>query len=154
MELPTPGLPGGAGRLSDLRPGQQRVDAVDVDEGPALPAVEVRSRIGERVGPVEPQDDLAVVPIVSLQSLPLPPLPLVAAEVADVESPVGLPVSLEPPLKLDHPLSAGVDGVAAEVAHDPAAAQPLGDGSRRPRAAEEVGDEVALVGGGFDDAFE
>ncbi len=92
-----------------------------------------------------------MVTVEALQALSLPPLPFISAQVVDVEGPVGLAIRLEPALKVDQPLSAGVDGEAAQVAHDPAPAQPLRNGTGGARAAEEVGDQVALVGGNCDD---
>jgi len=46
-----------------------------------------------------------------------------------------------------------VDGEAPQVGGDPAPTQLLGHGRRRAAAGEAVEDEVAFVGGGFDDAF-
>ena len=51
-------------------------------------------------------------------------------------------------------LAGGVDGEAAQVAGDPAAAELLGDGRVVPLPTEAIEDQVAFVGGGFDDAFE
>ena len=76
----------------------------------------------------------------------LPVLALVLAEVQHLE---GLAV-----LDAEQPLAGDVDRPAAEVATDPAAAELLGDGESRARAAEEVGDEVTLIGRGLDDALQ
>ena len=84
----------------------------------------------------------------------LPPLPLVAAEVVNVERAIRLAFVVKLALKLDQALAAGVDGEPPEVGHDPAPPQPLGHCAGRAAAAEEVGDEIAFVGAGFDDAFE
>ena len=76
----------------------------------------------------------------------LPQLPLVLAEVLHQERLDAFDV--------EQALAGGVDGEAAEVAGDPAAAELLGDRRRRAGAAEAVEDEVVVVGGGVDDAVE
>ena len=81
-------------------------------------------------------------------------LALVLAQVEDFEGAVVLAFGLQLPLHADQPLAGGVDGELAQVGDDPLAAQFFGHGGRGAGAAEEVGDEVAFVGGGFDDAFE
>jgi hypothetical protein len=65
-----------------------------------------------------------------------------------------LAIRLELSLQVDEAFSAGVNGESSQVAHDPAAAQPLGHRSGGAGAAEEVGNQVALVGGGADDALQ
>ena len=47
-----------------------------------------------------------------------------------------------------------MDGVTPEVAGNPATAELLRHARRGAGAAEEVGDQVALVAAGLDDAFE
>ena len=81
-------------------------------------------------------------------------LAFVLAEVENFKSAVVLAFGLQLPLHADHALAGGVDGELAEVAGDPLAAQLLGHRRGRAGAAEEVGDEVAFVGRGFDDPFE
>ena len=81
-------------------------------------------------------------------------LALVLAQVEDFKGAVVLALGLELPLHADQPLAGGVDGELAQVADDPLAAQLLRHGRRGAGAAEEVGDQVAFVGRGFDDAFE
>ena len=90
----------------------------------------------------------------ALQALSLPPLPFISAQVVDVEGPVGLAIRLELALEVDEALSAGVDGEAPKVAHDPAAAQPLSNSTGGAGAAEDIRHEVALIGGGTDDALQ
>ena len=81
-------------------------------------------------------------------------LPFVLAEVQNLEGAVVLAVGLELALHADHAFARGVDGEFAQVGADPLAAQLFRDRRGRAGAAEEVGDEVAFVGGGFDDAFD
>ena len=67
----------------------------------------------------------------------LPSLALVGAEILDVErAAVGY---------VEQSLPSRVDGEAAEVAADPAPAEPLRDRQRRPGPAEEVGNEISLI---------
>ena len=81
-------------------------------------------------------------------------LPLVLAEVQNLEGAVVLAVGLELALHADHAFARGVDGEFAQVGADPLAAQLLCDRRGRAGAAEEVGNQIAFVGGGFDDAFD
>ena len=67
----------------------------------------------------------------------LPVLPLVLAKVQDLEWLAALDA--------EQALTRGVDGEAAQVAADPAAAELLGDGEGCAGAAEEVSDEVTFV---------
>ena len=69
----------------------------------------------------------------------LPVLPLVSAQVQDLEWIAALDA--------EQTLTRGVDGEAAQVTADPATAELLGDGEGCTRAAEEVGDEVAVLRG-------
>ena len=86
-----------------------------------------------------------MVLVCALEPFPLPPLPLVAAQIVDIKGPVGLAVCVEFALQFDEPLAAGVDGKSAQVGHDPAAAQALGHSAGGAGAAEEIGHEVAFV---------
>jgi hypothetical protein len=95
-----------------------------------------------------------MVIIIALQPFSLPPLPLIATQIVDIKGPVGLAVCLEFSLQFDEPFAAGVDSESAQVAHDPATVQALGHCARGARATEEIGHEVALVGGGADDALQ
>ena len=79
---------------------------------------------------------------------------LVAAEVQDLEGPEVLARCLQLALHADQPLARGVDGELAEVGGDPFAAEFFGHGRGRAGAAEEVGDKIAFVAAGSDDAFE
>ncbi len=81
-------------------------------------------------------------------------LALVLAQVEDFEGAVVLALGLQLALHADHALAGGVDGELAQVGDDPLAAQLLRHRGGGAGAAEEVGDEIAFVGGGFDDAFE
>jgi len=47
-----------------------------------------------------------------------------------------------------------VDGKAAQITGDPAAAQLFGHGSGGAGATEAIEDEITFVGGGADDAFQ
>ena len=80
-------------------------------------------------------------------------LALVLAQVQNLEGAVVLALCLQLPLHADHALARRVDGELAQVAGDPFAPQLFGHGRRRAGTAEEVSDEIAFVGGGFDDAF-
>ena len=148
----------GAARLAELQRDLRhvagrdgRIHRADVDHAAVLDAVQPRVPLeGPRA--VELQDETAVVGdhgrglrrAAELRRLPR--LALVLAQVLDDE-------------RFDvrdaqQPLARGVDGEAAQVAGDPAAAQLFGDGRGGAAAAEAVEDEVALVRGGIDDAFE
>ena len=81
-------------------------------------------------------------------------LTLVLAQIENLKGTVALALGLELTLHADHALACGVDGELAQIGDDPLPAQLLSHGGRSARAAEEVGDEVAFVGGSFDDAFE
>ncbi len=126
---------------------KMRVDAIDVTERPALAAVKQR-RWGVRqdLGLEELQHHAPVLLVRALEPVLLPPLPLVAAEVVDVERAVGLALVVQLALQLDQPLAAGVDGEPAQVAMIQRRPKPLRHCARRAAAAEEVGDEVAFVG--------
>ena len=71
-----------------------------------------------------------MVIVIALQPFPLPPLPLVAAQIVDIKGPVGLAVCLEFSLQFDEPFTAGVDGETAQIAHDPTTVQALGHSAR------------------------
>ena len=58
----------------------------------------------------------------ALEPFLLPPLPLVAAEVVNVERAIRLALVVKLSLEFDQALSAGVNGEPPEVGHDPAAA--------------------------------
>jgi hypothetical protein len=58
------------------------------------------------------------------------------------------------PLHADHPLAGGMDAELAQIGGDPLATKLLRHRRRGAGAAEEVGDQVAFVGRGLDDAFE
>ena|SRR5436309_14508471 len=90
----------------------------------------------------------------ALELFLLPPLPLVAAEVVNVERAIRLASFVELALELNQALAASVNREPAEIAHDPAPPEPFRYRASRPAAAEEVGDEIAFVAAGFDDAFE
>jgi hypothetical protein len=81
-------------------------------------------------------------------------LALVLAQVQDFKGAVVFALSLQLSLHADQPLAGGVNGELAEVADDPLAAEFFRHRRRGARATEEVGDQVAFVGGCFDDAFE
>ncbi len=81
-------------------------------------------------------------------------LPLVLAQVEDLKGPVVFPGGLELALHADQAFAGGVDGEFAEIGGDPFAAQFFRHRRRGAGAAEEVGDEVAFVGRGLDDAFD
>jgi hypothetical protein len=81
-------------------------------------------------------------------------LPLVAAQVQHLEGAEILLGGLLFALHADQALARGVDAELAQVGGDPFAAELFGHGGGRAGAAEEVGDEVAGVAAGFDDAFE
>ena len=80
-------------------------------------------------------------------------LSLVLAEVENFEGAVVFSFGLELSLHANHSLTRGVDGELAQIADDPFAAQFLGYGSSSSGAAEKVSNNVAFVGGCFDDAF-
>ena len=80
-------------------------------------------------------------------------LALVLAQVEDLKGAVVLAFGFQLPLDADQTLAGGVDGELAQVADDPFAAQLLGHSGGGAGAAEKVGDQVAFVGGGLDDAF-
>ena len=81
-------------------------------------------------------------------------LPLVLAQVEDLEGAIILALRLEPALHADHPLAGGVDGELAKITDDPLSTQLFRHRGRSARAAEEVGHEIAFVGRGADDAIE
>jgi len=68
-------------------------------------------------------------------------LPLVFAEVEDLERPIGLGGFLQFALDADEALARGVNSEAPEVATDPFAPELFCDGERGAGTAEEVGDE-------------
>ena len=81
-------------------------------------------------------------------------LPLVFAEVEDFEGAIRFGGFFELPLHADQALARGVDGEAPEIAADPFAPELFRHRQRGAGAAEEVGDEIAGVGGSGEDAFE
>ena len=76
-------------------------------------------------------------------------LALVAAEVEHLEGAEGLAAGLQLALHLDEPLARGVDAELAEVGGDPLAPELFRHRRRRAAAAEEIGHEVAGIGGCF-----
>jgi hypothetical protein len=74
----------------------------------------------------------------------------VAAEVENFEGAVVFAFGLELALHADQALAGGVNGELAEIGGDPLAAQFFCYSSGGAGAAEEVGDEVAFVGGSTD----
>ena len=130
-------------RRVDLGDGHRRVHRADVDHRLALLAVQVR-HARHRLGAVELEDEGEVLVERLLGErlvlrLPerhaLPVLALVLAEVQHLERLAAVDA--------EQPLAGDVDAPASQVTADPAAAEPLSDGERGARAAEEVGDEVA-----------
>lgn len=79
---------------------------------------------------------------------------LILAQVQNLEGPVVLACFLAFALHADEPFAGGVDGELAEIRDDPLPAQLLRHRRRGAGTAEEVGDDVVFVGGGFDDTFE
>ena len=147
------GLPDLADDVLHVAQRNGRVYAADMHEAAVAHAVEPGVAV-ERLCAVEVQHEAAVgelggggLTLVAVGELGgLPGLALVLAQVLHDERANALDA--------EQALARGVDGEAAEVGGDPAAAELLGDGGRRAAAAEAVEDEVALVGGGVDDAFE
>ena len=58
-----------------------------------------------------------------------------------------------PGVHVDEALAHDHDGGLADVGKDPFAAQLFGDGARRARSCEEIGDDGAFVRGSLDDAL-
>ena len=81
-------------------------------------------------------------------------LPLVAPEVEHFKRAEGLACRLRFPLHLDQPLAGGVDAELAQVRGNPLAPQLLRHRRRGAGTAEEIGDEIAFVRAGVDNAFE
>ena len=63
-----------------------------------------------------------VAALTAVQPFLLPPLPLVTAEIVNVERAIRLPVGVQGTLQLDQPLAAGVNREAAQVGGYPASA--------------------------------
>lgn len=80
-------------------------------------------------------------------------LPLVLAQVQDLEGPVVASLGFQVALDADHSFAGGVDGEFSQVADDPFATQLFRHRRGCAGATEEVGHEVAFVGRGADDAF-
>ena len=80
-------------------------------------------------------------------------LPLVAAKVQHFKGAEVLLGGLLLTLHADQPLARRVDAELAQIGSDPFAAQLFGDGGSRAGAAEEIGDEIALIAASSDDAF-
>ena len=110
--------------------------------------------VGKDFGFEEFQHHAAMLVVRALEPVSLPPLAFVTAEVVNVESTIRLAFVVQFALQFDEALAAGVDGEPAEVRHDPATPQPLRHRARRAAAAEKIGNEVAFVAAGLDDAFE
>ena len=81
-------------------------------------------------------------------------LPLVAAEVQHLEGAEWLILGLARALHLDEPLARRVDRELAEVGDDPFAADLFGYCGGHAAAAEEVGDKIAFVRAGSDNALD
>src|SRR6185312_15434050 len=81
-------------------------------------------------------------------------LALVATQVQHLERAEILVGRLELTLHTDQALACGMDGELAEVAGDPLAAKLFSNGGGGAGAPKEIGDQVALVATGFNDAFE
>jgi hypothetical protein len=81
-------------------------------------------------------------------------LALVLAQVENFKRAVVLAFGFQLPLHADEALASGVDGELAEVADDPLTPEFFSHRRRRAGTAEEVGHQVAFVGGGFDDALQ
>ena len=150
--------------LLDEQPPDGQVDWADDDQPAGVLAVE-EARVRERLGAIGAQDQLAELALLLRQRLFLlfaaepaadveVGLALVTAEVQYLEGSERLARRLQLALHLDQPLARGVDGELAEVGADPLAPELLRHRRRGAGAAEEVGDEIAFVAAGFDDAFE
>jgi len=81
-------------------------------------------------------------------------LTLVAAQVQHLEGAEIFVRRLQLTLHADQALARGVDPELAEVRGDPLAAQFLRYRRRSAGAAEEIGDQIAFVAAGLDNAFE
>src|SRR5262249_5288369 len=132
------------GDVGHVAGGDGCLDAADVDQAAALGAAQPGVAV-QRRGAVQPGDELrggGVAPrglFGRLGAVPgelagLPELAFVLAQVLDDEG--------ADPGDLQEALAGGVDGEAAQVAGDPAAAELLGDGCCSPGAGETVEDEV------------
>ena len=80
-------------------------------------------------------------------------LTFVFTEVEDFEGAVVFSIGFELTLYADHSFTRGVDGELAEVCGNPLSPEFLGDGGGCAGAAEEVGNEIAFVGRGFNDTI-
>ena len=80
-------------------------------------------------------------------------LTLVFAEVEDFKSAIIPASGFKLALYTNQALTGGMDGEFAKVGGNPFATQLFGNSGGGAGTAKEVGDKVAFVGGGFDDAF-
>jgi hypothetical protein len=136
------------------------------DDDQAARALSMKEPIlRQRLGAIRSEYQLSELLLLARQGLFLfrarePPanvqvgLAFVAAEVEDLEGAKRLAGGLELALHLNEALARGVDGELSEIGGDPFAAELFGDGGGRAGADEEIGDQVAGVAAGFDDAFE
>ena len=80
-------------------------------------------------------------------------LALVLAKVENFEGTVVFASRFTFTLDADQPLAGSMDGELAEIGGDPFAAELFGDGGCRTGAGKEVGDQIAFVATGFNDAL-
>ncbi len=150
--------------LLDIEARHRQVHRPDGHEAPRPLAVEAGEALG-LLRAVGPQDQVEEGRFLHFKLLSLfllaqvrvhadVVLALVLAQVENFEGAVVLALGLEGALHPDQPLARRVDGELPQVRDDPLAPQLLRHRRRRPRASEEVGDQVAFVGRSFDNAFE
>ena len=78
-------------------------------------------------------------------------LAFVFSQIKDFKGAKVLPGLLELSLDTDHPFSGGMNGEFAEIGPDPLAVQLFCHRQGRAGSAEEVGNQIARIGRGFDD---
>jgi hypothetical protein len=124
---------------------------------PGFAAVQ-QGRAGAALGFVGLQDELDVEFFFLLEAaigeVVHKKLPLVFAQVEHLKGAEIAPAGLQLALYPNEPLAGSVDAETPQVGGDPLAAQFFGCGCGGARATEEIGNEVAGVAAGADDAFE